>query len=122
MVDMERKHKHCPQCGSTKFRLAKEKTPIAAKGLASMVPIQDRICKDCGRQYHPAMPAIIPWTFMVLGVTLVLLGVGMFFHSLMRGFRFYPWVKLAIVAAGVFCGVAGRQMLQERNETYGEEG
>jgi len=109
-------HKCCPKCGSKRFKLAASSRPIAQKGLASMIPIRDRLCKKCGTQYSPTMPKIIPYVFIILGITLACLGVMAFFEPLMKGgsVQFRGWVKFAIILGGVFCFVAGIQMFRKK--------
>lgn len=115
MVNRRTKRKGCPQCGSRRFKLGPSSQPLAPDGLASLIPVRERMCKDCGIQYYPAMPRTVPHAFMLVGVALVLIGAMAFFEPLMKGpTRFRTWVKFAIVLGGLFFLGAGVQLFRKK--------
>ncbi|MCE5328608.1 MAG: hypothetical protein LLG01_19570 [Planctomycetaceae bacterium] len=70
--------KGCPKCGSKRWRLAPKGTDRLAqpKGMAAFTAMRDRICKDCGCQYQPALPASVPYVLLVSGLILALFSVA----------------------------------------------
>lgn len=104
----------CPKCGSGKFKFAplKPAGDDLAQGLFKM---RDRICKDCGTQYTPAMPGWIPYVIVVGGVALAFVGVMGFFIPLMNGpVEFRSWVKVAFILVGVGFVGAGVRLIAKK--------
>ena len=115
MVDPIERHKCCPQCGSKRYKFADSMTKLAPHGVAAALPIRDRICKECGRLYHPEVPTIIPYTLVGIGAVLVLFGIMAFFGPLMSGpVRFQWWVKFLLIAAGGGTIFAGLQLIGKK--------
>jgi uncharacterized protein (DUF983 family) len=107
----------CPKCGSKRFRFAPSQSsqPSSSGGTAALFAMRDRICKDCGTQYKPAMPSWVPYLVIVMGVIVLLFGVMAFFEPLMKGpTQFRGWVKYAIVLGGFVFIAAGVQLLRKK--------
>ncbi|MCE5280277.1 MAG: hypothetical protein ABFD92_04820 [Planctomycetaceae bacterium] len=70
--------KGCPKCGSRRRRFAPKGTDRLPppKGLAAFTATRDCICKDCGCQYQPPLPASVPYVLLVSGLILALFSVA----------------------------------------------
>lgn len=103
-INSQKRSRVCPKCGSKRSKLAGlatakplDDSPWSRKMADVGFKIQDRICKDCGTQYMPELPAIVPYCLIVAGVVLTPFGLAM-------GVMGTPViiVGLTIVAGGVF--------------------
>lgn len=114
MANRKEKRRGCPQCGSKRFKFGPSSQPLAPSGLASAIPVRSRVCKDCGTEYYPSLPRIVPSALMFAGVVLVLIGLMAFFEPLMKGpTQFRWWVKYVMILAGFFFG-AGIQVFRKK--------
>ncbi len=104
----------CPECGSKRTKEAHS----GFNGKEVFVIVRDRICKECGTEFTPPIPAWAPYLLVIAGCVIVLgiIGFGIGFILSEEVAQFRQPIRLAIFllvvgSAGAFMTFKGVRMI-----------